>query len=293
MNESNLEYLQDQVKFTGFGDELSNKIADGVKTGEEKFKIEFSKAFDKDSVEVELNFSKSKESDMYFFNKYNVQLQKEGKEGIKQTFYINKNNNITLREAYNLMSGRSVYKKLSTKTGDEYMAWLKVDFKDTDTSGNYKVRPYNENYGFNLNVELNQHPIKELEREDHKRDLLESLQKGNLALITYLKGDQEEKRYISADVQFKSINFYDLEKQPLGRKKANKQEEAEGVEVQDVSNGNNIGNTAPVLDNGAVEENVGGQAAGRSNRIVTGTEEAEDPDVPEKKRARKGKTPSV
>lgn len=293
MNESNLDYLQDQVKFTGFGDELKGKIAVNVSTGKEKFKIDFSKAFGKDSVEVELNFSKSKESDMYFFNNYNVQLRKDGADDIKQTFYINKNNNITLREAYNLMSGRSVYKKLSTKESGEYMAWLKVDFKNTDTSGNYKVRPYNENYGFNLEKEINQHPIKELEREDLKRDLLEFLQKGNLAQVTYLKGEQEEKRYISADVQFKTINFYDLEKQPLGRKKANKQEEAEGVEVQDVSNRNSIGNATPVLARGTAEENNGGQSAGRRSRRVTGTEEPEAPDVPENKRAKKGRTPSI
>lgn len=289
MNESNLDYLQDQVKFTGFGDELKSKIADNVSAGEERFKIDFSKAFGKDSVEVELNFSQSKESDMYFFNNYNVKLQKEGEEDIKQTFYINKNNNITLREAYNLMSGRSVYKKLSTKEGDEYMAWLKVDFKNTDTAGNFKVKPYNENYGFNLESELNQHPIKELEKDDLKRDLLESVQKGNLAQVTYLKGEQEEKRYISADVQFKSINFYDIEKQPLGRRTAIKKEESQGVEAPDVSNGNNVGNPTSVLDNGA-EGSAGSQSAGRSNRKVTDTEEAEAPDVPEARRRRQGRS---
>ena len=56
---------------------------------------------------------------MYFFNRYNLALQNANfPDPVKQTFYLNKGqDNITLKEAYNLMNGRSVLKELSTKKG--------------------------------------------------------------------------------------------------------------------------------------------------------------------------------
>ena len=73
-------------------------------------------------------------------------------EAIKQTFYVGKEEaNITLKEAYNLMSGRAVYKeKLSNSEGQEYKAWLQLDFKVTDKNGNFKSynRTFKAGVGF-------------------------------------------------------------------------------------------------------------------------------------------------
>ena len=87
---------------------------------------------------------------MYFFNRYSLLLKTpQQPEPIKQTFYIsNKEDNITLKEGYNMMSGRSVHKELSTKEGEKYQAWQQLDFKDQDKNGNYKVRQFHQNYGF-------------------------------------------------------------------------------------------------------------------------------------------------
>lgn len=290
MNESNLDYLQDQVKFTGFGEDLATPLKKAVELGEEKFALNYSKEFGKDNVSVNLNFSRSKTSDMYFFNSYQVNLQKEGvEESTNQMFYINKGNNITLREAYNMMEGRSVYKKLSTKDGDEYNAWVGLDFKQTDASGNFKQKQFSDRYGFDLEIALEKHPIKELQGEALKQELMDSIKKGNMVGVTYLKGEVEEKRYVSANPQFKSIDFYNERREQIGRKTSAKQAEKEQVQ-QGVSNdGNGLMGTQDVLansDQGANKE------VNKNSRSQT-SEEPEAPDVPEKKARKQGKNKTV
>ncbi|OJX37167.1 MAG: hypothetical protein BGO87_12265 [Flavobacteriia bacterium 40-80] len=211
MNEKNYEYLNDQVRFTGFGDGLSEDLKTNISKGKDTFQLHHSTSFGEDEVKAELKFSKSKESDMYFFNSYDVQTTRQGeKEPLKQTFYINnKGPSITLKEAYNLINGRAVNKNLANKEGDMYNVWLQMDFKHSDERGNFKFQRFSENYGFDLENTLAKYPIKELTNEQYKDALMDSLKKGNRQSATFIKEDgQEIKRYIEASPQFKTINVY-------------------------------------------------------------------------------------
>jgi phosphoglycerate-specific signal transduction histidine kinase len=103
---------------------------------------------------------------MYFFNSYQVSLAKdENSPKMNQSFYIEKSNNITLKEAFNLMNGRAVNKDLTNKEGQLYNAWVQLDFKNADAQGNYKLRQFHQNYGFDLEKVLSALPIKELASE--------------------------------------------------------------------------------------------------------------------------------
>lgn len=209
MNEKNFDYLKDQVKYTGFGDALEGELKANIEKLEPAFSLKHDTFYGTDKMSAELNFKKSEQSDMYFFNSYKVQLQKEDRpESLEQTFYINRGNNITLKEAYNMMEGRSVHKELTNKEGEKYNSWLQLDFKDAD-KGNFAVKQYHENYGYDLEAALAKHPIKELENNSHKDDLMNSLKKGNLQSATFIKDGQEVKQYIEANPQFKSLNIYD------------------------------------------------------------------------------------
>jgi hypothetical protein len=216
MNEKNFDYLKNQVKFTGFGEGLENDLKEKLTTGEQRFTLFHNATFGNDSTISTLQFKKSDESDMYFFNSYSMALKNaQNPDGIKQNFYINKEDNITLKEAYNLMSGRSVYKELANKEGEKYTAWLQMDFKETDKSGNYKVKQYHQNYGYDIEATLAKHPIKELGTEQDKIRLLESLQRGNRQSVTLVKEGNETKVFIEASPQFKSLNFYDANMQRI------------------------------------------------------------------------------
>ncbi|MDX2001768.1 MAG: hypothetical protein SFW35_05025 [Chitinophagales bacterium] len=229
MNQKNFEYLRDQVKYTGFGDALENDLKQKIEVGQPEFKLQHQTKYGDDSVTATLNFSQSKQSDMYFFNSYQVSLQKDNNtEKMDQTFYINKGNNITLKEAYNLMEGRSVNKDLTNKEGQVYNAWVQMDFKQSDNNGNFKLQHYHQNYGYDLEAVLSKHPIKELSNAEFKEDLMDSLKKGNLQSVTFQNNGAEQKQYIEANPQFKTINIYDSTMQRLDTRQSKKEQQAEG-----------------------------------------------------------------
>ena len=164
----------------------------------------------KDIVVATLNFKKSEHTDMYFFNSYKVALKKDNTRHFQyQTFYINKNNNLTLKEAYNLMEGRAVNKDLTTKEGQVYNAWVQMEFKETDKNGNCQLKHFHTNYGFDLQKELAKHPIKELGNEQDRTSLINSLNKGILQSATLKNNDNEQKIFIETNPRFKSLNIYE------------------------------------------------------------------------------------
>ncbi len=229
MNQKNFEYLRDQVKYMGFGEGLENDLKQKIQQENPEFKLPYETKYGNDTVNATLNFSQSKQSDMYFFNSYQVSLQKENSATkMEQTFYINKGNNITLKEAYNLMGGRSVNKDLTNKEGQVYNAWVQMDFKQSDNNGNFKLKHYHENYGYDLEAVLSRHPLKELGNEEHKSNLINSLKKGNLQSATVQLNGTEQKRFIEANPQFKTINIYDSNMQRLSTTHSRKEGQAEG-----------------------------------------------------------------
>ena len=229
MNEKNFEYLRDQVKYTGFGESLEYDLREQMKKGEEKFTLSFKNDYGNDKAEATLNFKKSEKGDMYFFNSYDVKLQKEKADNVmQQTFYINNKGSITMKEAFNLMEGRSVNKNLVNQKGEEYNAWIKLDFKQTDNQGNYKQVQFWEKYGYDIEAELKKHPIKELTNEDYKKDLIDSLKKGNVQSATFIKDGGEIKQYVEASPQYKNINLYDANMQRLDSRQTQGEKQAEG-----------------------------------------------------------------
>ena len=228
MNEKNFEYLRDQIKYTGFGEALESQLKEKMQKEEPDFTLTHNTQYGNDTATAVLNFNKSKESDLYFFNSYKVELQKENsKESLEQTFYINKGSNITMKEAYNLMEGRSVNKDLTSKEGEVYNSWVQMDFKQSETNGNFKLNHYHQNYGYDLEAALSKHPIKELEPPKYKEDLINSLKKGNLQSATFLKEGNEIKQYIEASPQFKTINIYDNNMKRIDNRKAQEEKQTE------------------------------------------------------------------
>ncbi|CAA9195814.1 hypothetical protein [Flavobacterium collinsii] len=228
MNEKNFEYLKEQVKYTGFGETLESELKEKMQKEEPNFTLTHNAKYGNDTTTATLNFKKSDQSDIYFFNSYKVELQKENsKEALEQTFYINKGSNITMKEAYNLMEGRSVNKDLTNKEGEKYNSWLQMDFKQSETNGNFKINHYHENYGYDLEATLSKHPIKELEDPKRKEDLINSLKKGNLQSANFLKEGIEVKQHIEASPQFKTINVYDSNLQRIDNRQSKKEQQSE------------------------------------------------------------------
>ncbi|GAB2653563.1 hypothetical protein GCM10027036_03590 [Flavihumibacter cheonanensis] len=211
MNEKNLEYLANQLKYTGFGESLQEKLKENISKQVPEFVLYHQAEFGKDSVAATLHFRKSPETDMYFFNRYNVLLKSEQHpDPIKQTFYMaNKEDNITFKEGYNLLSGRAVQKTLTNKAGEKAEGWVQLDFKELDKQGNYKLRSFYPSYGYDLGNVLSQVQLKELERPESKEALMESLQRGNRQAVTMEVDGSFKRFFIEAAPQYKQLNWYD------------------------------------------------------------------------------------
>lgn len=216
MNEKNYDYLKDQLKYTGFGESANSELKEKMQQQSAEFKIFHKQDFGQDHAVATLHFRRSEQSDMYFFNRYDLHLKNDKSDQVaKQTFYMGKDNNITLKEGYNLLNGRSVNKDLTTKEGQVYNAWVQLNFKETDKAGNYQMNKFHQNYGFDLEKELTRHPIKELTNEQDKARLIESLQRGNRQSVTVIKDGTEQKMFLEANPKFKTLSVYDQSMQRI------------------------------------------------------------------------------
>ena len=210
MNQRNFEYLKDQLKNTGFGQELSEQLLSSMQKRLVAFSLQYKARFGGDELTVSLNFQRSAKQEMYFFNSYLASLKNQDQsQKINQLFYVRPAGSITLKEAFNLLQGRAVEKQFVNRQGEPYRAWVQLDFKNTDLEGNFKIRQFHQSYGYDLSDQVSRLSLKELEDDLSKSRLLDSLRGGNRQQVTLLDQGQQHKFYIEASPQFKAIIAYD------------------------------------------------------------------------------------
>ena len=90
MNLENLNYLKDNLKYNGFGEKLYPELEQKISEGAPNFQLRFNAPVNGKLFDTVLNFRKSDNTDMYFFNSYTAKLDRGVRENIEQTFYINK-----------------------------------------------------------------------------------------------------------------------------------------------------------------------------------------------------------
>jgi len=209
MNQQNFEYLKDNIKYLGFGEKQHDELEAHLKEGKESFQMTYATEVNKKPFEAVLNFRKSDKSDMVFLNSYQATLERSNGEKMEQTFYLNKGKGVTAKEAYNLLEGRAVHKELTNKAGEPYKAWIQLDFENKDKHNNHEVKQYHENYGYDLKAAIGKFGVMELDGGEKEKNLLHSLQKGNIQSVTMIAADEPQKMFIEANPEFKTINVYD------------------------------------------------------------------------------------
>ena len=209
MNNENFQYLTDNIKYMGFGENLKTELEKNMNEEKAEFQLHYKVEMNKKPFEATLNFKKSDSTDMYFFNNYHASLEKSNGEKTEQTFYLNKSKGITSKEAFNLLDGRAVHKDLVTKEGQPYKAWMQLDFKNKGKNNNFEVKQYHENYGFDLKAAVEKFAIADLKEPEKEKALMQSLQKGNVQSVNIEKDGNNHKMFIEADPQFKKVNLYD------------------------------------------------------------------------------------
>jgi hypothetical protein len=213
MQDKYLNYLRDDMKYLGFGDNalLDQQLEEQTKRTTEGFELYTDAYFDEDTrLEAKLHFRYSDKESRYFFNKFDALLiyPEEPVRNRAQTFYVFLGKGVTLKESFNLLQGRSAYKNMINLEGEKYKAWIRLDFGEKDVHGNYKVKQYGLRYGYDLEKVLERYPIRELQNEKTKAELYRSLQRGNRQSVTFDKSAKSEKMYIEANPVDKTINIY-------------------------------------------------------------------------------------
>ncbi|MGN6396681.1 MAG: hypothetical protein ACTHMI_14015 [Mucilaginibacter sp.] len=209
MNTQNLEFLKKSLLNLGFGEKVNKELEQHISKQTPEFVLHTKHEFNQKPVDYQLHFKAGESEGMYFFNKYDATINKGKEQEVNQSFYINKGNGITAKEAFNLMEGRAVHKQLFNKEGEKYQAWLQLDPEKLTQNGSKEIKRFNENYGFDLEKVLTGKGIKEMESADSKDSLLRSIKKGNAQQITVTNGKEETKYFVSASPQFKTIDLYD------------------------------------------------------------------------------------
>lgn len=211
MNEKNLEYLKKNLKYLGFDPELNGELDQKILEELPEFRIWYRKSYGMDLMVAELHFRRSEQSGRYFLNKYGASLQNESDPGRSrsQVFYVDRENRFTLKEAYNLLSGRAVFKNLVNREAMPYNAWVQLDFQDPGPQQRYRLKLFHTNYGFDLERVLKDYPIRELQEEQDKARLIRSLEKGNLQSVVLERNGRMDRAFIEANPQFKTINLFD------------------------------------------------------------------------------------
>jgi hypothetical protein len=114
------------------------------------------------------------------------------------------------RQAYNLLKGRAV--QVHYKDGKEQMqpSWRQLDLNDRDAMGNYRIKEFPVNYGYDIEKELQKLPFTD-KQGSLKEDMLSALKNGDLVEIKLKHEDKEKLFFVEANPQQRSLGLYNAE----------------------------------------------------------------------------------
>lgn len=232
LTEKEINFLGNQFKVLGAEGHFTPELVDRLKDGLDKLTHFQELKNNGDDVSISYHLSKSKDSNLYFLNKYDMSVRRENHNSeVKQTFYVSGQDNVvlkegedklkqvnrfTLKKAANYLAGRPVFNAFSDKQGNQYEAWARIDFKNIKPNGEHEMIKYRKEYPFDLTSALKKYSIKELATPEHAERLFESLKRGNLQTVTFVgENGQQEKLYASLQiglVEGGSLNVFDVNK---------------------------------------------------------------------------------
>jgi len=214
MTKTEIFNLYDHLRFLGFSPEfilrgdLERLISEYWPAFELSTTANFS---DQTELKADLHFVKSAEKDAYFLQKYRAILHHPDDPAMEksQTFSMTNGMQVKLKEAYNLLQGRVVFKEIAPSKGNKYNAWVQLNFKEKDAGGDFKLIKYRSHHGYELANVLNKYPIRELANNDLRDVILQAMKSGDRRHVTFLKpSGKTEKKIIEANPMLKTINIF-------------------------------------------------------------------------------------
>lgn len=190
MENKHLDFLHNALKYLGFGvnTQLNRELEEHIALEEPSFELETEVSYDGVTrLSAQLFFSRSKNKlyDHYFFNKYKAQLYDPAtpEKVAQRMFYIEESRRgVTLKQAYNLLQGRYVQRKIVDQNGEIYLRWLYLEPKLEDRDGFAFLRQIKQQ--FDVDKALDIYPIQGLNSQELRERICNSLRRGNLHPVT-------------------------------------------------------------------------------------------------------------
>ncbi|HRN47511.1 MAG TPA: hypothetical protein PLS00_00105 [Niabella sp.] len=192
--------LNDQTRQLGFPD-LSLSIRQLVSQGYPRFKLHTSSYLNKDErLDYELSVVKN-HSGIYELRGYKASLYSEDQPGGKKEYYfsLSSGHEFNSRQAYNLLSGRSV---------QQQGVWRQLDFTDKHPDGSYRMKAFHPGYGFDLEKNVKLLLGRGGVDNEETKKLLEDLKNGEQVAVVLRKNGMEKYLFIEANPQFTALNIY-------------------------------------------------------------------------------------
>lgn len=231
MNENNLEYLKKTLDGLGVGTKLNDVLETAIRREMPKFSLGITSmrrpldakdvnAPKTDQLTFSFNFNRSKESDMYFLNTYDVTLRPYNNPVARsQSFDLARDHRITAFQAHKLLSGLSFEKEVFLRSREEseqqglpsekIPMWFRLNLDINDAYGNHPLRTFRPEYGYDLSEALGKYPIKGLDTPDKMQEAMTALSNGNYVHTTLAIGRKSVPVSIAANPQMKTIDIYD------------------------------------------------------------------------------------
>jgi hypothetical protein len=204
MKQEHLIFLHDTLKYLGFGVDtpLNFALENQIKQGQPSFELETETCYDEESLmTARLYFTRGKDlhKERYFFNKYEACLHfpEKPENDRKHVFYIENNRRgVTFKQAYNLLQGRYVQKRIIDQNKDEHIWWVHLERVGDD--GSLYLRYIKRQ--FDVQKALERYPIKELQFAEARERLCRSLRRGNLQPVFFVhEGSKVEPKLLFAN----------------------------------------------------------------------------------------------
>ena len=216
-----LNYLKNQVKYLGLGEDtkLHKDLENVILSPEDKVTVraEYNypdRLMKGNTATFDLKLTKTEQGGV-FLNSYRANLTTKNGEERSQTFKVQKENNVTAKEAINLLEGRSVkieHDVVDKETGElsRTESFIKLNMKEPKTDyGNYKYEWYNKNaYGVDIDNIMQKSNLtfaNDIERERTKKHL----EKGNITQVTFQHENRQIQGFAVLNPQWKMLNLYD------------------------------------------------------------------------------------
>lgn len=234
---SNERHLIDIMAKMGLHD-ASGSLAKQMRRGEREFQVPASTYLEGGRrVDFQLGFELG-ENGQYRPGQYKASVVADGKEGVSQSFSFRQFPDLNAQQVGNLLEGRAV---------QQDNKWIQLDQNDKDRDGNYRLRQFHPQYGFDLEKALAGWPIKGFDNDREKQQILRALHQGNNMKVTLETGKGLTQFTLQVNPQFKTVTALNDKGQKLSlaqvtgkEKKIEQSPGARKKPVMRVSRGSNV-----------------------------------------------------